>query len=109
MLEPLAISDPKTHLKCAYNIKDYCHLWRKLLPNISARYIFIWMASEITQRETRQRKQDLQTTYGWAQQLLTQINSIKNSFEPRFDELSESIKGLKKTPGKPTAPLRTEK
>ncbi len=32
----------------------------------------------------------------WAQQLLTQINSVKNSFEPRFDELSESIKGLKK-------------
>lgn len=32
----------------------------------------------------------------WAQQLLIQINSIKTSFESRFDELSDSIKGLKK-------------
>lgn len=65
------------------------------------------MASETSQRETRRRKQDTdRAAYkqimgeedppAWAQQLMTQINSIKNSFEPRFDEISESIKGLKK-------------
>lgn len=35
-------------------------------------------------------------TLGWAVYLITEVSSIKESFQQRFDELNESINGLKK-------------
>lgn len=64
------------------------------------------MPGQITHRVTRRQQRDTDRAAhkqimgdeeppAWAQQLLTQISSIKDSFETRFDELSASIKGLK--------------